>query len=299
MHKRVSKRGKDTRGSPKGSPTGSPGGSPKPRRPSKPVPEKGFECSYFGWMSFPIEHVGVISKNFGDARSLYKLARKVAETQLKCQQLNGAATSQVVVGGNKFAVVPRGSVKLSQPLLSARMDTVISIVAMKSQRVVTIMSYSEDGNGSAAIGVDVIQLDKDKHVGAFTDHFNAALAASKESAPPITSTGKGYKGKKPITLTIPSPLGKGQGQGAAAAAPGPRSPGWAPDGLSRMTRVDSKNYFDIAPTLTADGLKHQWDTESVASMLIDDHVGESSGYLQVNLAGRRTNGLGYISVMVE
>ena len=217
------------------------------------------------------------------------------------------------------------------------------------------------------------QLDKDKHVGAFTDHFNAALAvltaahpralswpcqrqrlrlrlpqrhldsiaaaaaidppwsvelqppadtlsratlrpmrpstslwsshaamqASKESAPPITSTGKGYKGKKPITLTIPSPLGKGQGQGAAAAAPGPRSPGWAPDGLSRMTRVDSKNYFDIAPTLTADGLKHQWDTESVASMLIDDHVGESSGYLQVNLAGRRTNGLGYISVMVE
>ena len=68
-------------------------------------------------MSFPIEHVGVISKNFGDARSLVKLAKKVAETQLKCQQLNGAATSQVVVGGDKFAVVPRGSVKLSQPLL--------------------------------------------------------------------------------------------------------------------------------------------------------------------------------------
>ena len=66
-----------------------------------------------------------------------------------------------------------------------------------------------------------------------------------------------------------------------------------------MTRVDSKNYFDIAPTLTADGMKHQWDTESVASMLIDDHVGEAGGYLQVNLAGRRTGGLGYISVMVE
>ena len=123
------------------------------------------------------------------------------------------------------------------------------------------------------------------------------LQASKESVPPITSIGKGYKGKKPPTLTIPSPLGKGNTPGAPGQ--GPRSPGWAPDGLSRMTRVDSKNYFDIAPTLTADGMKHQWDTESVASMLIDDHVGEAGGYLQVNLAGRRTGGLGYISVMVE
>lgn len=264
----------------------------------KSIGKQDYDCSYYGWMSFPIDHIGKISQQFGDAKSLYKIAKRVAETQLKCQQLHGAATSRVVLTSEKFEVYSR-AVKLSSPLLSARMDTVISIVAMKSQRLVVIMSYSEDLNGNAAIGVDVLQLDKDKNVAVFVDSFNTALAATKESVPP----GVGIKGKKPPPLSKLSEIADALPSDRISPPQSPGSPGWAPDGLSRLQRHESSgtvNYLDVVPNkVAAAEQEHQWDTDSVSSFMIDDAKGATAGYITVNAAGRRITGLGYISVTAD
>lgn len=259
-----------------------------------------YDCSYYGWMSFPIDHIGKVSQYFGDAKSLYKIAKRVCATQLKCQQLHGAATSKVVVTADNFEVSAR-NVKLSQPLLSARIDTVISIVTMKGDRLLAIFSYTEDMKASAAIGVDIIQLDEAKQVPLFVERFNRALAASKESVPP----GVGIKAGKPPPLKLvqvepeePStPQKKSEDET-------PRSPGWAPDGLSRMERYESMSsmdvpYLDVVPQPTGARESHQWDTDSISSFLIDEDMGQSGGYLTISGAGRRVTGLGYISVTTD